>query len=104
MVAELDDAVERQTFMEQVFEAFGVRCEELSFHCSLLEPTSSLLTDAFPAIPEGQEADSRQSTVAKGMVLMIVAMLMLPIMDLALWPGPYPSHPDQSHLRRQDRP
>jgi ATP-dependent helicase HepA len=52
-VSELDDAVERRAFMELVFDAFGVRCEELSFHCSLLEPTSSLLTDAFPGIPEG---------------------------------------------------
>ena len=34
-----------------------------------------------PAIPETEQNDAPQSTVAKGMVLMIIAMLMLPIMD-----------------------
>ena len=34
-----------------------------------------------PAIPETEPNEAPQSTVAKGMVLMIIAMLMLPIMD-----------------------
>jgi ATP-dependent helicase HepA len=51
-IEELESDLEIETYMNTIFEHFGVSVEDLAPHCYVLTPSVNYLTDAFPGLPD----------------------------------------------------